>query len=351
MNNLQSMDLVSKRSRQLVAVICGIGLTAAACGGSTSEADAEATTTTVEVVEDAESTTTTEAETTTTEATTTTLAAPSTVDAPVIEVIDQGAEPRTELRYAMTDGVYNARLSQLQSLSQTIDGQLASEITDLENIFEIEVTVATVADGFELRTEYVDVNMGEGTDPATAEAMIGELESLVGSAFIATLDDQGYVLSQTFEPSPDAAVDAATQEFMTSIAEQNQLANPLPTEPMGVGGSWKQTQELTVNGIDVIQETVYTVVSIDGTIVTLDMTGNQIVEPGPIAFPGLPDSVTVSVESWDVTTVGSLVYDFTTPLPTSQATVSGLQTLVGEGAEEFHLVQELTNVATITPVG
>lgn len=349
-----------------LAAITVSALIAAGCGGSNSEGagnDTEPTTsesvTTAADAEVTEESTTTEAaaeeETTTTTAVEEepelqgSGAAPA--GAPTIDVSDQGAEPRIELRYEIADGVYGARMSQVQSLSQSIDGQLASEVADLETLMEIEVTSRAVDNGYEHTSAYVDIGMAEGTDPTTASAAQSQFDELIGASFVATIDARGIILDQQFIPSPDTTAGSATEAMLESIAGQSQFANVLPEEPMGVGGSWRQTQELTLNGIDVTQVTTYTVTAIDGTVVTLSVDGQQVVEPGPVQFPGLPSGVEVSVDAWDVGTAGTVQLDLSRPVPASEATVTGSQTLVGSGAEEFTLVQDLTNVTTITPVG
>ncbi len=342
--------------RRMAAFVVGSALVAAGCGGSDGEADAAATTVATESVEttEAETTTTTAGETTTVDETTTTTAAAvpaKPLDPPIIEVIDQGTEPYVELRYEIADGVYNSRMSQTQSLSQTIDGQLVSQVEDLETFFEIEITSRAVDGGFEFTSLYTDIGMGEGTDPAIVAASEAELAQLVGSAFVSTIDDQGYVVSQAYVPPAAGADSAALQEMMESIAGQNQFANALPTAPMGVGGSWKQTQELSLNGIDFVQETIFTIASIEGTVLTLTVAGTQTVPTGPVQFPGVPDSVEVSVESWDITSVGDIVADLTQPVPSSSATISGSQIFVGEGSETFRLVQDLGTTMLVTPVG
>ncbi len=343
-------------------MLVGAALVAAGCGGSgSSDNDAGATTTpnvvettaveTTAVENTAVETTTTAVPTTVEEAAAAEAVASKPVDPPTIEVIDEGAEPRIELRYQIGDGVYNARMSQSQSLSQSIDGQLVTEFTDLETFFEIEITSLAVDAGFEFTSLYTDIGMGEGTDPTIVAQSMAQLELLIGSAFRTTIDDQGYVLDQAYLPPASATDGDALGEMMEAIAGQNQFANALPSAAMGVGGSWKQTQELSLNGIAFVQETIYTITAIDGTIVTMTANGSQTVPLGPVAFPGVPDSVEVTVETWDITTVGEIIADLTKPWPSSTATVSGTQIFVGEGSEDFELVQDLGTVVSITPVG
>lgn len=343
------------------AAVAIAALIATGCGGSSTDGDEAGSTTTGEPA-----TTTTDADET--DETTTTVAAEAEssttamldddvdldgsgaqADAPTIEVIDQGAEPRSELRYDIPDGLYGARMSQIQSLTQSIDGQLASEVADLETLMEIEVSSRAVDNGFEHTSTYVGISMGDDTDPATASAAQAQFDELIGASFVATIDTRGVILDQQFVPSPDAGAGSASEALLESIAGQNQFANVLPEEAMGLGGSWRQTQELTLNGIDVTQVTTYTVTAIEGSVATLSVEGQQIVEPGPIDFPGLPAGVEVSVDVWDVGTTGTVRLDLARPIPGSEATVAGSQTLVGSGAEAFTLVQDLTNRTTITP--
>lgn len=336
-------------------------LIAAGCGGSDAESDEAESGTTSEAVTETTVAEGTEEPTTSVaaEAETTAVAdddvelegSGAPAEAPTIEVIDQGAEPRVELRYDIPDGVYGARMSQVQSLSQSIDGQLASEVADLETLMEIEVTSRVVDNGFEHTSTYLDIGMAEGTDPATASAAQAQFDELIGASFVATIDNRGIILGQQFVPSPDTAAGSASEAMLESIAGQNQFANVLPEAAMGIGGSWRQTQDLTLNGIDVTQVTVYTVTAIEGSVITLSVEGQQLVEPGPIEFPGLPAGVEVSVDVWDVGTTGTVELDLSRPVPASEATVAGSQTLIGSGIEEFTLIQDLTNVTTITPIG
>ena len=304
---------------------------------------------------DAAPTTTVESTSTTVEPTTTTLAdvteaVEQEVTPAVLDIVDQGAEPRIELRYDVADGVYRSRMSQIESLTQEYNGQPGFGLDAIETITDVETTSVAVDGGYEFAVTYLDIGFGEGTDPSVIEVSGPQLEQLVGITITITVDEHGRLLSQSY--GRPAGADGATdfETLMQSIIGQMQLVYPFPAEPMGVGGSWRETRKVESNGISIMQETTYTVVSIDDGLATFEMNSVQRVEPGPIQLPGVPDDVDVSIEAWDLGATGSLATDFTSPTPAADVRFAGTQIMVGGGPEEFRIVQEMDNSSIVTPL-
>lgn len=341
----------------LAAIAVAISLIATACGGGTdtetSVADDD-TTTTTEVVEE---TTTTEAAL---EQTTTTAEAPETtttstavveettaeeedeiveaspdiaLDDPVV-LIDAGSEPRTELRFMLTAGTSELRMTQSQSISQTIDGLPLAE-GEVQTINSVtSVTVTPNGDLFVVDSIIDSMAAAPDTDPAQAAILDAALSGSIGLTTQSIIDNRGLV--------DTASADNVNSEAVGELLDAtSQTSSPLPAEPVGVGAVWETTQNIVLFGLDVEQITTSTITAIEGNTVSLSTETVQNVEPGSV---GDVQGQQLIVEFWESTSTGTVTLDLTevSPVTSTASTVSRQGFEVGGALLEQDVTIEIT---------
>jgi hypothetical protein len=258
---------------------------------------------------------------------------------PEVTLLDAGSEPRIEMRIAVPDGTSEVMvMEQEQSIGQELAGETLQDLT-ISSIIRQQIDVTVADGGFELAATVLSAEAGPNADPATAELLTGQLQSMVGVVTRTRIDEFGNLVSSQVENVD--ALDPASQQLMESGA---QLSVPLPTEPVGVGAVWTVVQPLEISGALTTQTSRYTVESIDGSVVTLAVATDQVVEPGAIIRE---QGLEIEVLSWTNTGTGTLVLDLTKATPTSNVDTFAVQELAIPGSTD-PLVQTIEVAVAIS---
>ncbi len=310
-------------SSRVVSVLLVVGLAATACSSDTAIAEPDATVTT-DPAENATETTETAA----------------AAVGPALVLTDPGSEPRVELRLRLTEGPGTFELTQTQALTQFIDGEEMTSTGDITSITEIAYEIEASGDTFVMTYNYLSLRAAEGSDPGVADAMERASETLGALKTVATIDSRGFVVSS--ETSGADTLPAEMLALIQDLIDNDQLTSPLPEEPVGIGATWEIRTSLVLNGAPIDQVNAFEVISIDGDIVTLVVSGGQTVAAGPIEMPGVPAGTDVEVLAWDVSVEGESVLDLTRPMPSSTIAVSGRQSMrISDASESIVLDQDV----------
>jgi hypothetical protein len=192
--------------------------------------------------------------------------------APLVRLIEPGAEPRTELRYALVEGTKNA-------MEMAMDMQLALRMGDqpmpttrlprMLMVLDVTLSNVTPTDGLlvgKLRSATVDVRTPE--ERTVGNALAPKLARLAGLATTCTFDRRGFVHDAKLVAPPDLAPELAdtVEQMRQSLGA---VAVPMPEEPIGIGGSWRVLKRVLAGGIDTVQLSTYTVTARDGDAIVL----------------------------------------------------------------------------------
>ncbi len=345
--------------RTLIGVVV-VAVAAAACSSPVITADAPATT-----AQAAEATTaaptvapTTAAPATSVAETTIapTTAAPETTVPPttvandvpaavesVATLLDEGAEPRQELRFDYTDGATYALDTEVtQSITQSFNGAPAPAGPEVSTTTGVS-GVVRVADGLFVLESTTDVAVGSvAGDPALSAQVQAGLDPLIGLLERRTVDSSGVVYDFSLENGE--GIDPTALE-PARAAGVNGVALAFPPEAIGVGGTWETVAELSISGLPVTQTSTYEVLSIEGSIIELAITTSQAVPVGSaMDIPGAD----ATVQSWSSEGAGTMTVDLTTPALTSVVdAVSSQELRVSAAGEEVDLVQDIV-IRTVT---
>jgi hypothetical protein len=200
--------------------------------------------------------------------------APMPADAPVVRLLDAGAEPRTRLRYRLAGPQTEDMTTTMNTTMATSfgPGMPAAEMATPAVRMLMSVTAAPAGKG-EL-TSSMQVLQSDAVDapgvlPGLAEKMGTELRKLVGMTVQSRLTTRGALIKAETSLPPDAPASArGTAESMEGSLGRSSV---LPAEPVGVGARWETETQLHQNGMELRQTSRFRVRELAGTRVGLDL--------------------------------------------------------------------------------
>ena len=290
----------------------------------------------------------------TTSTTTSTTAPPVAVTEPP-ELIDPGKEPRQPLRVTYTEGD-QAEITFTSDLQVTQDSDGRTQRLDSPPVAQtLTYTVGAVTDDGAALTISIDAiaakGKGTGLDDEALAALDEELAPLVGLEATGTVTPLGELEDLEFA-APDGLPDALAAQLDALEGQLPALGPALPSEPVGVGASWRTTSTSSAGGAEVDTVTTVTVRAISEGAVQYTSTIATSSEPQDIALSGLAEGTTARMESSTLegATIGTMGLD--RPTLTLRTQLSGTQqiTLTSEaGAQELTQALEIAYVAATVP--
>lgn len=193
--------------------------------------------------------------------------------APQVEVLNPGAEPHRELRYAPeVDRRERATFKNTMSATISTNGQQmpAQEVPTITMVIGA-TTSAVTEDRFGYLFDFEDVQVGEGD----ASAMIRQtIAPLLGVSGVAENALHGELL--VFETIGLEEMPAMARSQIQSMSSQaSQFVQVLPQEPVGVGARWRVVMLQTNGDVQMEQTATATLKSIEGDVITISMDITQ----------------------------------------------------------------------------
>jgi hypothetical protein len=269
-------------------------------------------------------------------------ASPAPAGAAVL--LDAGAEPRAELRYAwQPDTAFQLTQDVNQSFELNADGQPSSfDMPTLRFVVEVTTSEARAEGAIRLDFRYLAAGLAAPDEPEVEAAMAEAFEPVLSLSGWAIVDDRGQVLDGGIEGAEvlDPSLASTVSDFERLGSE---LANPLPVEPVGVGARWRVTQSIPASGLLLEQTVDYTLTDRTDDRVTLAMESTQDAERGPVEGLGIPSAVLVNLEG---SGSGTLSFAPDLPVPTSSLEMDLQMSLRAGGAP---IDMAITAVSDIRP--
>lgn len=215
-----------------------------------------------------------------------------------VVLLDAGAEPRTQLRYAvLPDAVQHLHL-ETTAKGRELAGGAWTEPQELP----------VMRTGFEIRATEGGALHITALDGPTDSAWT----LLAGRSFTLLGDDRARYGGLAFAddgPTGRAILDEAAQRVLA-------LRVPVPDEAIGTGASWRVVTLLRQRPALVKQTATYRVRGRDGARWTIDVELTRIAEPQRAEDPGVPEGTNVDVVALVLRLSGTLVIDRSQPFPT-----------------------------------
>lgn len=278
------------------------------------------------------------------------------VDEPKIEVLNQGDDARL-LEYSdAADEPWSTTVAVAAGIDQSTaatDVEVSPEAPAGGDVntttLPLDVTVHAApapGDGEVEADRQIDFEVGTGKhsnleigqDVASAEGFLMRWRAAT-SGEISTL--------QLLAP-PEAAPRGLqiVEPSLLSLVTANVV---FPSEPVGTGGSWS-VENRVAGDATMVRTTTYTVASIEGDTVTLDVDVEEKPADTSVEIDseaaGELDGASVEVESTSTTSEGQIVVDLTKPLPVSGQVAATTRLIYSGGAGQAKVVQDVTHAVT-----
>ena len=247
----------------------------------------------------------------------------------LLELTSVGEEPRKDLRYTPEVGQKETvRMRMLMAMEMSIGGQGAGRMALPAMVLDMDMEVLEVAEGEILYSAAV-TQAAVDRDDASADfppEVLADIEAglapLVGMSGSARVTDRGEAVEADFQLPPDAPAELAQQVSSFSDSAEN-MAAPVPAEPVGVGATWSTYSKLDSNGFKIVQRADYVLADLGEDQITLEVTfTQQPLEANP-QMDSLPPGAEMEMVRFTSTGTGQSVLDLNRLVPVaSLATVS-----------------------------
>jgi len=235
-----------------------------------------------------------------------------------VSLVEAGAEPRSVLRLKLAPGSsVTAEMIMKMKMKMNLNGTEPPEVAlpPTRMLMKMEVTDAQ-PDAFNYTFEVTEAAPMDapGVQPMVMEAMKTALKGAVGLKGKGAVDGRGMNKGASFE-LPDA-MDPQTRQLMDGMRDAvGRMSAPLPEEAVGVGGSWKVDMDLAQNGMKISQSATYTVLSIEGDEIKLEVAVAMNADAQEVKAPGMPEGARMLLESMTGTGKGKTTVRLNQILP------------------------------------
>lgn len=225
-----------------------------------------------------------------------------------IMVLDAGTEPRSALRYQITDGTITRSDMdfRLATLAQTADTASLSVIPGVRLHIVSGPSMRADRDiEFEVNIEKAEAMVPQGMDPKIAEDLRKSASILDDIGGTVVMNDRGLIGATKFNEqakNPEIPV----RLLIAIINARTTLSRvALPAEPVGLGARWQSTKDLMLYGFSIQQVDTYTLVEKVGNEIKLNVAVTQNALPQTVEFP--EEGVSLSVQSMAANANGEII--------------------------------------------
>jgi hypothetical protein len=222
-----------------------------------------------------------------------------------VTLIQAGAAPLRVLRYQLTKGtkttselVYD--IDARSAGPEIGSGGSAGSSTASEGgpaptlVFTVDTAVEDVLpDGAaKLRVTVVKSQVRDQPgNPAGGDVLRSQATAADGLAFTQTVAPDGKISDSKLDAP--ASLPAKARERLDSLIQGlEHVAMQLPSEPIGVGATWKERKPLPAGGIRAMAETTYTLTALTGTTASYTAAGRTTGDAQTIEQDGVKVAVT-----------------------------------------------------------
>jgi hypothetical protein len=262
-----------------------------------------------------------------------------------IELVNEGAGTKRQLRYAPTEGdVRRVETSVLTDVTSMMGPMVIPEMYTLARVEITEVGEGQIS----MTLEYLEAEARArgGEMPGQVQQMDSALGQIVGSKGDVVVNDRGEVIS--FELAEGAQVAPQILSYLKDA--MGQIATPMPEEAVGEGATWTVTTPMKQNDISLTQTSTYEITSIKGDRVDIRMTMKQEAEPQEIETQGMKLQLVSMVTEGD----GSIGVDLgmMTPITAEAKMLSTVTMQMAQGGQNIEQKVDMkTSMKTVEGEG
>jgi predicted small lipoprotein YifL len=232
---------------------------------------------------------------------------------PIIRLIDAGAEPRSDLSYALNKGgTQKLQMSMDMVMSMRMGAKSLPPTTIPTMSMQLDMAITDKSPSGEWKVDSkltrVTVSAKGAQQEQMAAAMRPQVEGMKGLGMGYWINGKGHVrdvkldIPKNFPAAAQQMLQGMNQSFESMVA-------PLPNEPVGVGARWQVISRMASAGADLLQSATYTLKARDGGKATLEVKLVQLAASDSINAPGMPPGVTTQVKSFSSGGSGTSLLD------------------------------------------
>jgi hypothetical protein len=184
------------------------------------------------------------------------------VEAPDLQIVSAGSEPRRVLRYQAPKGTR-------QQLEIAVDvdvtaGEMGGPMPTIVMTLALEVQ-DVIPTGMKLRSTVVDATARDRDETRVQpQALTGPLQLLKGIVLTTTMTANGRLYGTKLDTGSKQIADSAKSQLAALSASFDQLVMPLPDDAVGVGAVWRNSKPLEQNGMKMVAVNSIALTAIDG---------------------------------------------------------------------------------------
>ena len=240
-----------------------------------------------------------------------------------LELVDPGLAPLAVVHYQLAKGTHTAIEMSLQSELTASSGNRTMPTL----VVDTDITAEDVLpDGaFRVRTAVTSV--------AAGEELTSAMQILVGTSLVGTLTPSGVLGNLVTDAGGHVVPPALDQQMATLRTSFEQLAMPLPAQPIGIGALWRYNKSIDQGGMKMTSATTIKITAITGTTMTYALSSEVTGPDQSLTQAG----TTIKIKNIAGKARGTGTLDLTT------------MTVVGELTAELH--SDMADAASTERVG
>lgn len=272
---------------------------------------------------------------------------------PTVTVISSGAEPRKALRYVSAKGHReHVTMDFLMAITMTVGDTSLPEVKapTLRGDLDVEVTDVSPAGDMTLSTTFTDANWIAASD--SDRSMMARLNSvtsdLKGLSAVTVVSSRG--ITRDVKLDTDKITNPQLSQTLAGLQQVLQnVSQPLPDEPVGVGARWEVRSGVNANGVQMFNTVSLQLTAMDDTSYTLKVGLEQTAPPQAISTPAM-GGATASLDSSTGTGTGTAKIQFDSLSPTSEMNVNTKTTMsIDMGGNVQHMNMAMSMKVAVTP--
>ena len=228
-------------------------------------------------------------------------------------LLSSGAAPRAVAAYGWKKGTKQTiELANTTTTTLTIGPKAlpATTLPTLRFLVGLDAVDSLPAGDVKVRGEFAQISASGSTAETReiAKAIEPQLGVLKGMAVTYWTTRAGASRDVKLELPPKAP--AQLSQLLGGLSNSfEQVAAPLPSEPIGAGARWSVLDRKLLNGLDLVQLAVYELTSRTGDTLELKVSYQQAAARSDLTLPFLPPNASAKLQSYKAEGKGSLSLD------------------------------------------
>jgi hypothetical protein len=239
--------------------------------------------------------------------------------APIVKVLESGAEPRNDLSYTLTKGTL-PKLAMVTDMAVTITSKGQSlpqmPMPRMTLTFDINAADKNAAGEFKIesRLSATSVDPNGGQQEQMARALRPQIEAMKGLGMTYWVSPKGHIHDVKLDIPQ--SVPPAAQQIMGGMSQSfESMMTPLPADPVGVGARWQVINRMTSGGADLLQSAIYTLKARSGPSATVGIALTRLAASDTIHTAQMPAGMNAKVKSFSSSSSGTMKLDMKSVAP------------------------------------